>query len=330
MKLTNSEIKKILGNWDLGSVLEIKKAEKGVVNHNWIVKTDKDKYVLRGLSKNKKLKNIKFELKYLNYLDKKGFEYELPLAIPDVKGRKIIRFGKNYVFVYRYIEGIVKKDFGKNELKEMAKMMAEYHLLLEKMKIRNNAGRSEPFLKETILREVRDYRKDIGKSKKKEDEIFLEEVKKLVPLMDNLKVVDFNKLKQYPTHSDLNPENVVWKGHKLVGVIDFENVPTGNEPLMKDISIVIQIGCSKDGEKMNFSKAKYFIKEYRKLRKLKDCEIKLLPEIILTTYIADFSYAYWMLKNDPERAKLYRLEKYSKAAQWYWKNKEKIVEELLK
>ena len=123
-------------------------------------------------------------------------------------------------------------------------------------------------------------------------------------------------------------ENVLWSVRRILGIIDFENVSTLNEPLIKDVSVVLQLGCSKDGEKMDLSKAKYFIKEYRKFRKLSPKEIKLLPLIITAAYIEDFSYAYWMLKHDPDRAKLYLLKKYSLAAQWYWNNRNKLVKEL--
>jgi homoserine kinase type II len=331
MKLTNNQLKKIFSKWDLGEVKEIKKAEKGVVNHNWIVKTDKGKYVFRGLSKYKKLKNLEFELKYLDSLNKAGFEYEIPKAISDRKGKKLIKVGENYVFVYGFIEGNVKKTFGKKEIKEMAKMTANYHKILEKSNINSGKGKCKPYLKDLILNEIKEYKKDISKLRiqKKEGKIFLKEVGKLLPIFDELDEEGYGKLKQYSIHSDMNPENVIWKGNKLTGVIDFENVPGLTEPLIKDIAIILQIGCSKDGGTLKIRKAKYFIKEYRKHRKLTNQEIKILPDIIAATYVDDFNYAYLMLDRDPERAKLYRLKKYSKAAQWYWKNREKIVKELL-
>ena len=332
MRLTNKEIKEVLKNWNIRDIKKIKKAEKGVVNHNWIIKTSEDEYILRGLSEDKKIKGLKFELNYINNLKKDGFPYGLPIAIETKRGEKIIKIGRNYIWLYKLIEGNSKEEFGKKELKETAEMMARYHLILEKMGLNNSAGKSKPYVKNLILKETKEYKKNISKMKRGEesDKIYLTEINHLLPILKKLSSKEYGKLKQYPIHRDLNPENIIWKNNKISGVIDFENVSTLNEPLIKDISIVLQLGCSKDGEALDMEKAKHFIKEYKKIRRLDKKEIELLPEIIAAAYIEDFNYAYWMMLHDPERAKLYRLSEYSKAAQWYWKNKNKINKELTK
>jgi len=330
MKLTIKQIKKILNNWEIGNVKEIKKTDKGVVNHNWIIKTSNGKYVLRGLPEDRKLKGLMYELKYIDYFDKERFNYKLPKAVKTKKGTEVIRYGKNYVWMYNFIEGNVKDTFGKAELREMGKMIAKYHLILERINMRNGAGKSEPYVKNLILKESKTFKENISKLRRKTkgDKTYLQEIEKLIPILRKIESNEYRKLKQYPIHRDLNPENVLWSGKKLVGIIDFENVSTLNEPLIKDVSVVLQLGCSKDGEKLDLSKAKYFIKEYKKFRKLSSKEIELLPLIITAAYIEDFSYAYWMLKNDPDRAKLYRLKKYSLASQWYWNNRDKLIKTL--
>ncbi len=324
------DIRKILDSWSLGSIKNIKKAKMGVVNHNWIIETSSGNYVLRILPKGKKLKDLMFELKYIDILSKEGFGYQLPYALKTKKGDEIIKSGENYIWLYRFIEGHVKNSFGEEELKEMGKMMANYHRILEKISLKNGAGKSKPYVKDLILKETEGFKKSIFNQKKnKEDIIYLKEIEKLLPILEKLDSSKYGKLKQYPIHRDLNPENVLWQDKKLIGIVDFENVSM-NEPLIKDLSIVLQLGCAKDGGRLNVSKARHFIKEYIKFRRISVEELRLLPSIITAAYIEDFNYAYWMLKNDPERAKLYRLKKYSNSAQWYWKNNDKISGVLLK
>ena len=139
---------------------------------------------------------------------------------------------------------------------------------------------------------------------------------------------EYNKLKQYPIHRDLNPENIIWKDRKISGIIDFDNVSELNDTLIKDVSIVIQYCCPNKLKKLEFEKAKFFINEYRKYRKLSEEEIKLLPEILAAAFIEDFSFQYWLMNNDSGRAKPERLKIYSRAAQWYYKNKAKIIKQL--
>ena len=67
MKIHKEEISNILKKWDIAELKTFKKAEKGEVNHNWIVQTIKEKYILRLIAKDRKLSELKFELKYLSY-----------------------------------------------------------------------------------------------------------------------------------------------------------------------------------------------------------------------------------------------------------------------
>ena len=76
--------------------------------------------------------------------------------------------------------------------------------------------------------------------------------------------------------------------------------------------------------------ASFFLREYRKHHRLSDEEIAFIPDIITAGAIEDFSYAYWMLINDPKRAKLYRLRLYSQVARWHHKNKIEIIKKLTK
>jgi hypothetical protein len=52
-------------------------------------------------------------------------------------------------------------------------------------------------------------------------------------------------------------------------------------------------------------------------------------------FIGDFSFAFWMTRNDPKRAKQFEEEGYglalgSRAAQWSHSNREQIAEAFLK
>ncbi|MBT7567490.1 phosphotransferase [archaeon] len=324
------EIKIILGSWDLGRILSHKKTEKGVVNLNWIVRTTKGKYILRELGKSKKLKELKFELKYLDYLKRKKFPYKIPSPIKNRKRESFIKKGGSIFWVYEFIEGRDIKRFGYPELKECAKMMAIYHQIIENSGIDNKTSYSD-FAREEILEEIKSFQKEIGNSPKDEKEkIFLGESNKLLPLLNNLNVVGYSKLKKYSLHRDIGPENTLWKNKKLVGVIDFENVGEIKDTLIKDLAVMLQYSCRDKTYKykLDLKLVKFFLKEYKKHHPLSRTEISFIPEIIIAGAIEDFSYSYWMLIHDPERAKLYRLKLYSKVAQWFNQNKNEILKEI--
>jgi len=330
--MEKEKIEDIVSDWDIGKIISYQKAKKGVCNTNWILKTTKGKYILRNLAKFKKRGELKFELNYLNYLKKNNFPYKIPSPIKTKSNKFFIKINKDYFWLYEFIEGKEIKRFSYHELKEIAKMMADYHRIIKKSKLDNKKHYS-PFAKNEILKEILSFRKKITKNKKRgqKESIFLNESKKLIPLLKSLDSKTYSKLAKYPIHRDINPENTLWKNGKLIGIIDFENVSEIKETFIKDISGMLQYSCrdKKSNYKTDLELARFFIKEYKKYHKLSTEEISLIPDIIIAGAIEDFSYSYWMLLNDTERAKLYRLKLYSKVAQWHNKNKEYIINNLI-
>jgi homoserine kinase type II len=325
------EIKTLLENWDIGELVSCRQAEKGVVNINWIVKTSQRKYVLRKIMHFTKIEDLRFELNYLIYLKEHNFPYRIPAPIRTKNEKDFLEFKGSYFWLYEYIEGRDTKRFGYSELRECARMMAIYHKIVATSGLDNKKG-SEVFNRKSVLKELQKFRAQILEKDKQDrkDKIFLKESSILIPLMKSLNAREYSKLPKYPLHRDINPENILWKNKKLVGLIDFENIGTMNDTVIKDISIMLQYSCRdrKQKHKLNLRLAKFFLNAYKKHGQLTDKEIEFLPSVITAGSIEDFAYAYWMLVNDPKRAKLYRLKLYSKTAQWYHRNKQEIIEKL--
>lgn len=324
------DVKKVLTNWDIGDIITFKKAEKGVSNHNWVIKTTKGKYILRKVRQDRKLSELKFELKYLDYLKEKKFPYFIPSPIKNRGGDVFIRQLGSYFWIYEFIEGVNIKRFNRLELKECARMMATYHEIVVNSGLNNKKGGGDVFNKVPVLRELKGFLFKISKKSNtdKKERVFSKEVLILIRLLRNLDGGEYSKMKKYPLHRDLNPENTLWKNGKLVGIIDFENVGSQNDTIIKDISGMLQYSCrdKKYNYKLDLKLANFFFKEYRKYRPLSEKEISYIPNIITAGAIEDFSYSYWMLINDSERAKPYRLKLYSKVAQWSNQNKNQIIE----
>jgi homoserine kinase type II len=331
--MDKKEIEALLKNWNIGDLISHKQAEKGVVNINWILRTTKGRYILRKVAQSTKTTNLKFELDYLTYLKQHGFPYKIPAPIKTKKGGFIQRFNGSRFWIYEYIDGKNVERFGYPELKEIAKMMAVYHKTIESSGLDNKKGSGGVFKRRSILKELEGYKAQILKKDKldRKDRIFLKESSTLIPLLRNLDGREYSKLPRYPLHRDINPENTLWKNEKLIGLIDFENVGMMNDTVIKDISTMLQYSCRdrKQKDKLDLKRAHFFLREYEKHHPLSEKEIEFIPDIITAGSIEDFGYAYWMLVNDPKRAKLYRLKLYSQVAQWYCKNKTEIIRKLI-
>jgi Ser/Thr protein kinase RdoA (MazF antagonist) len=331
--MRSREITRLIDRWDVGNLISRRRAEKGVVNVNWIVKTTKGKYVLRKVTHVKDVDDLNFELDYLTYLKEHGFAYSVPSPVKTKENMNSVKFNGSHFWLYRWIDGRIVKRFSHSELKECARMMASYHAIIESSGLNNKRGVGHVFNRNPILKELNTFMSRVSKghSKDRKDKIFVKEATILIPLLESLDGGAYSKLPMYPLHRDINPENILWKRRRLVGVIDWENVSSMNDTIIKDISGMLQYSCrdKKYKHKLDLSLTKFFLKEYRKHHDLSDEEIRLIPDTITAGAIEDFSYAYWMLLNDPKRARLYRLRLYSNVAQWHNKNRDKMSEQLI-
>ncbi|MFH0905942.1 MAG: phosphotransferase [archaeon] len=331
--LQKLNIENILSNYNIGKLISYEKSNFGVSNENYILKTTSGKYILRKYAFHKTFSNVNFEIKFLNYLKNKNFSYKIPFPIKSKDGKYLLKINKSLFYIYRFIEGeTINRKLEKKHLKQLAKVMSYLHNLIEKSNLNNSKGKGSVFNKAPVLKELNEFRKLILKkpAKDKKDNIFLKESEILISILKSLDCNEYLKYKKYPLHRDINQENIIFKKDKLVGIIDFENVSVINDTFIKDISVTIQYCCRDNREyKIDLNLAKYFLEEYNKYRKLSKIDISLIPDIISAGSIEDFSYVYWLFLNDRKRAKLYRLKLYSKTAQWYNKNKEKIISTLL-
>lgn len=156
-------------------------------------------------------------------------------------------------------------------------------------------------------------------------------------MLRSLDASSYSDLGLYPIHRDLISENLIWKEGKLAGVIDFEHVSGSNDPIVKDIAVTMQYCCRdhKVRYQLAIDSARRFLQSYMEYHPLSNREIALIPDLMTAGFLDDFAFAFWMLRNDPVRAKRseadgYGLTLFSKAAQWNHRNRKRISQALLK
>ncbi len=331
MRISKEEVQILIDKWGVGDITSYEKSTKGESNHNWIVKTTHGKFILRRAPDFRKLKDLKFELFYLTKLNEDKFPYKVPVPIKTNRGQDIIKYKKGNWWLYRYIEGKIIEPISIQLIPELARMIALYHLFLKKNMLSNGKSETEAFDKTTTIKDLKKLYAKTQRMVHKEakHKIFLAECVKLMPLLESLKSDYYKKLPQYPLHRDLNPENILWEGNKISGIIDFENVGTMNDNFITDIAIAIMFATTTEKEhKLDLNKTRKFLEVYQKYRRLSKQEIELIPDIIMAGFIGAFSWQYWLQLNDPERAQLHRLKLYSNAAQWHYLNRDKIIKAL--
>jgi Ser/Thr protein kinase RdoA (MazF antagonist) len=328
-----SEAEDALSAWNIGRVSKWRFSVKGEVNRNFILTTTQGKFVLRRVAPghHKGPRDMEFELSYLNYLRDADFPYQVPSPVPTVDGRRFTTHEGRYWWLYEFIEGITVERLNGSQLAQLAKMVSSYHLLIERSRLGKTRRVADPFNRTSVLKELESYRSEIllDKMPGSEDVRFMEEADALRPILRGLDGSLYSGLERYPIHSDINPENLIWHRGRLVGLVDFENVCSPKQPTVKDIAIIVQ-SCRDQrlNHQLDLSLARRFFSYYKRHHPVSAQELRLLPSLIVAGFIEDFAYAYWMMRNDPERASAYRLSLYSRAAQWSSLNRDSIAREL--
>ena len=178
-----------------------------------------------------------------------------------------------------------------------------------------------------------DYQAEIlGRNRANRDDVtFVKESKILEPILRSLDESPYSNLRRYPIHGDINPQNLIWKNGMLIGLLDFENVSTTNGPTIRDISQFYNTAFrdAKVKYRLDLNLAKQVLLYYKQCHPMSNEEVRLIPNLMIAGFIEDFVYAFWMLRNDPERARGHRLALYSRAAQWSYSNRERIAQALL-
>lgn len=281
---------------------------------------------------------MKFELSYLDYLKQSDFPYNVPSAIPAKNGSLFVTVQGHYYWLYKFLEGKVVQILNQSHLAQLAQMMARYHAVILRSNLRNGKPGSDPYSRTAVLKEIGEYRTEILRKNNidRHERTFLDESARLTQILHGFDASPCSDLRLYPIHRDLISENLIWNQGKLAGVIDFEHVSGGNDPVVKDIAVTMQY-CCRDREvrhQLDIDSAARFLRSYTEARRLSNEEIVLIPDLMTAGFIDDFVFAFWMIRNDSKRAKQsedegYGLTWYSRAARWNHSNRERVVRTLL-
>jgi len=259
-KVTRAELQQHLSKYfNLGDILSHQKLKKGYANSLYRVKTTKGDFVVKIAVRHNSEK-LNYEIKLLNIL------HDLPIP-------KLIRTKNNEYFsdykghrtlVYPFLSGEEKKKFSKGMLFQVGEFLGELHL--------QTKGFVSP-VKRIDYYEVSSIRikRVVRESRNQKD----------IKIKDALQYVKENALKyKLPTslpkgamHIDLKPENTLFTGNHLTGVVDFDN--SYNGPLIFDLADTLMWFCSRRG-RFDMEDAKKVYQGYQSARKLNAQESSLL------------------------------------------------------
>jgi homoserine kinase type II len=269
-RLTKLEIEEHLQKYALGKLLEFKEIVEGIDNSNFILTTDKGRFILTIFEARIGEKDLPFFINFKLHLAQKGIC--CPRPVLDNSGSAIVDLKNKKSVIVTFLSGAmlkVREDGYYNNITSqhcfsLGKSLAKLHEAAFdfKMQRKNELGQSgwKPlFYKFESLLE--NYQKNLS-----------------AEILENLNFLEKSwnhDLPQLVAHLDLFADNVFFDDNQEVsGVIDFYFA--ANDAAIYDFAIAVNAWCF--DEKNNFSEEKFanLMRGYELVRKFSEAEKNFL------------------------------------------------------
>jgi homoserine kinase type II len=251
--INRREAARISEEFGLGDLVSFTGIRNGSVNTHYLLEAKRGRFFLK-IDEVKSELEVKQEQELLFYLKRQGCPCPQPLR--SKKGRYYHEFHGKYLSVSKYVEGseLPLEKITPSHLALVGQTLADIHLIGRGYKkgIDNRFG----FTK--VISIYHDVRRQLPSHLKNIVRVLDDEISYLENYLDN-------NLPKGIIHGDLFPDNVKFKGSRLVGIIDFEAACRGK--LIYDLATAVNAFCYLDG-RYRIERFEPLISGYESLRPL--------------------------------------------------------------
>ncbi len=272
-------------NWGIRPK-EVRFIEEGDSTNNWQVSdTEKGVYILRNGGKFSHY--VRFQCDILNFLQEKGFPYQIPAPIRAKNDDFVVDTEEGSYLFYKYIDGKVLESVTVEEAFRVGLMLAIYHSYIDGFDWYGYQQlRSKDLLdKEKMRQFMMSCRWTVEEKAKKSklDLTFLSRFDGFVDFYINiLEGVDLDyycSLPKIPCHGDFERRNILKKGGRLIGFIDLGGVTI--DPSICDLQSCIQLNCrSRKRRQLDMNLVKAVVSGYISQIKLDRRQLELIPPLM--------------------------------------------------
>ncbi|MGE0047259.1 MAG: homoserine kinase [Hyphomonadaceae bacterium] len=277
--LTDEELRDLLAAYDLGGALAFKGIAEGVENSNFLLEVEKGRFFLTIFEKRVARADLPFFMGVMEALALKRFPAPRPIRTRD--GALLVEARGKPAAIVTFLNGVSPKRPNPAQCRALGETLARMHEALEGVKLeRPNALGPDAWAPLITPR--------------------LKDADAMEPGLAAAIESDLAALKDWPSglpegviHADLFPDNALFLGDALTGVIDFYFACT--DALAYDLGVCLNAWCF-TGRDYLMTNAKNLIAGYQSVRALSPAELEALPTLargaamrFFATRLADWS-----------------------------------------
>jgi homoserine kinase type II len=251
-----------LSHYEIGELLSYKGIAEGVENSNFLLHTMRGYFILTLYEKRVAIDDLPFFLGLMTHLAGHGLRCMQPVI--NRNGDALGRLADRPAAIIDFVEGVWPRRPSVSHCAAVGTALAKMHL----------AGRDFNMTRVNAL-SVSGWRPLFTAMEARADELQAGSRDLLAAELDYLEKAWPRTLPHGVIHADLFPDNVLFLGDRLSGLIDFYFAC--NDILAYDIAICLNAWCFEPDHAFNATKARAFLNAYCRERPLSIEEQEALP-----------------------------------------------------
>ena len=256
------DLEGFLTGYRIGDLLSYKGIAEGVENSNFLLHTTSGYFFLTLYEKRVAKEDLPFFLGLMAHLASRGIN--CPQPVKNNKGETLGTLAGRPAAIIDFLEGVWPRKPNAAHCAAVGDGLAKLHL----------AGGDFTMSRANAL-SVSGWRPLFDAAAPRADELQPGLRAFLAAELDHLEKAWLRDLPRGVIHADLFPDNVLFLGEKLSGLIDFYFAC--NDILAYDVAICLNAWCFEIDHSFNVTKARAFLNAYSKVRPLSDAERAALP-----------------------------------------------------
>ncbi len=264
-EVSDIDLEAFLADYDLGRLLAFKGIAEGVENSNFFLHTELGSFILTLYEKRVAAKDLPFFLGLMEHLAEHGLN--CPLPVKTKAGALLGKLAGKPAAIVTFLDGVSSRRPGATQCAALGEALAQLHRAGADF-----SGRRENALSLSGWAPLYEQAKD-GAERVQPGLCAL-----VSGELTYLKAHWPRDLPQGVIHADLFPDNVLFLGEKVSGLIDFYFAC--NDALAYDLAVCLNAWCFEPDMAFNITKGMALIKAYENIRRLTDAEIAALPVLV--------------------------------------------------
>ncbi len=260
--ITDAELEDFLAAYDLGAPLAFKGIAEGVSNSNWLLETERGRFILTIYEHRVDEADLPFFLGLMRWLHDHGYPCATPMPARD--GEALQRLRGKPAAIVSFLSGLSARRPTAQHCREAGQGMARLHLAAKGF-----SGGRENTLGHAHWRAMFDGLEGAA-----------EGLKPGLAAVIAGDIAEFEAawpkgLPQGVIHADFFPDNVFFQGARFAAAIDFYFACT--DALAYDIAVALNAWCFEPDGSFNVTHARAFVAGYEAVRPLSPAERAALP-----------------------------------------------------